>query len=124
MTASAHHAKPKPRGISVTKPLRTWAGAVLGSQSQKPNYPQVLSNISHLATVCHRKGDSEMALALHQQALAGFAVSGHPQAQQSAETIVSILNELGRGNEAAAIAAEYGSRDKLLSHRTPSGMGE
>ena len=83
-----------------------------------------LSNISHLATVCHRKGDSEMALALHQQALAGFAVSGHPQAEQSAETIVSILNELGRGNEAAAIAAEYGSRDKLLSHRTPSGTGE
>ena len=90
---------------------------MLGSQSQKPNS-------RHLATVCQRKGDSEMALALHQQALAGFAVSGHPQAQQSAETIVSILNELGRGNEAAAIAAEYGSRDKLLSHRTPSGTGE
>ena len=37
-------------------------------ESLGDQHPQVLANISHLASLANKKGDTEMALMLHQQA--------------------------------------------------------
>lgn len=73
-----------------------------------PQLPQVLANISHLASVAKKKGDIETALGLHQQVLAGFAAIGHPMTHRSAGHVILLLQETGRSDEAEAIAQEYG----------------
>jgi ATP/maltotriose-dependent transcriptional regulator MalT len=89
----------------------------LGRAARGDTHPLVLGTICHVARVCRRRGDAEGALAMHQQVLAGLAAIGHPKAADSASHVVELLSELGRADEAAAIRAEYGDPDKLLSHR-------
>ena len=90
------------------------AGAM---EALSPQHPQALTALTLLGALCERRDEGENALAMHQQALAGFACLGHPQAEPCAKHVVSLLRALGRDEEAAAIAAEYGDREKLLSYR-------
>ena len=92
--------------------------AVAGAMDAlSPQHPQSLVALTVLGALSEQRDDGENALAMHQQALAGFACLGHPMAEQCAKRVVALLRELGRADEAAAIADEYGDRDKLLSHR-------
>ena len=82
-------------------------------------HPQVLANISHLASLAKKKGEVESALALHQTVLAGFAAIGHPMTNRSAGHVIALLQETGRADEAEAIAEAYGCELPQLGTPAP-----